>query len=283
MTIRKRHLGSSKERTLGLPGPVAAVGTKRHTGALLMRRAPTHDQPEITMEIEGSVALVTGANRGLGASFCRQLLERGAAKVYAGARDPGSVIQPGVVPIQLDVTSPDDIAAAAAQCDDLTLLVNNAGIGTGTPALSDGALEAARREFETNVFGPLALTGAFAPVLAANGGGAVVNVLSVLSWLSVPSSAVYCASKAAGWSFTNSLRQELLGQNTQVVGLYVGFMDTDMTAGLDVAKSDPDAVAGLTLDGVAAGAHEVLADDTSRFVRDALSGELAGLYPVLGQ
>lgn len=235
------------------------------------------------MEIEGSVALVTGANRGLGASFCRQLLERGAAKVYAGARDPGSVIQPGVVPIQLDVTSPDDIAAAAAQCDDLTLLVNNAGIGTGTPALSDGALEAARREFETNVFGPLALTGAFAPVLAANGGGAVVNVLSVLSWLSVPSSAVYCASKAAGWSFTNSLRQELLGQNTQVVGLYVGFMDTDMTAGLDVAKSDPDAVAGLTLDGVAAGAHEVLADDTSRFVRDALSGELAGLYPVLGQ
>ena len=156
----------------------------------------------------------------------------------------------GVVPVQLDVTSATDIAAAAASCGDVTLLVNNAGIGTGTAALADDALDAARREFETNVFGPLALSHAFAPVLAANGGGAIVNVLSVLSWLSMPATAIYCASKAAGWSLTNSLRQELAAQHTQVLGLYVGYMDTDMTAGITAPKSDPVAVADQTLDGV---------------------------------
>lgn len=233
------------------------------------------------MEIEGSVALVTGANRGLGAAFCRALLEQGAAKVYAGARDLSTIEHPGVVPLQLDVTSAADVAAVADACGDVTLLVNNAGIGTGTAALADDALDAARREFETNVFGPLALSNAFAPTLAANGGGAIVNVLSVLSWLSMPASAIYCASKAAGWSLTNSLRQELLGQRTQVLGLYVGFMDTDMTAGIDAPKSDPDEVAAQVLAGLAAGAHEVLADDVSRHVRSALSGDLAALYPAL--
>lgn len=234
------------------------------------------------MNIEGSVALVTGANRGLGASFSRLLLERGASKVYAGVRDLDALDIDGVAPIRLDVTSMADIEAAAARCGDVTLLVNNAGIGTGTAALADDGLEAARREFDTNVFGPLALSRAFAPTLAANGGGAIVNVLSVLSWLSMPATAMYCASKAAGWSLTNSLRQELLAQHTQVLGLYVGFMDTDMTAGVDAPKSDPVEVARQTLDGIEAGAHEVLADDTSRYVRSALSGDLAGLYPALG-
>lgn len=234
------------------------------------------------MDIEGSVALVTGANRGLGASFCRRLIERGAGKVYAGVRDLDSLSIDGVEPIQLDVTSAADVAAAAERCGDVTLLVNNAGIGTGTAALAPDALEAARREFDTNVFGPLALSRACAPTLAANGGGAIVNVLSVLAWFSIPSSAMYCASKAAGWSLTNSLRQELLAQHTQVLGLYVGFMDTDMTAGVDAPKADPDDVANQTLDGIEAGAHEVLADDTSRHVRSALSGDLLGLYPSLG-
>jgi NAD(P)-dependent dehydrogenase (short-subunit alcohol dehydrogenase family) len=233
------------------------------------------------MKIEGSVALVTGANRGLGAAFCRTLLDRGATKVYAAARDLQTLDHDGVVPVQLDVTSATDIASAAEQCGDVTLLVNNAGIGTGTSALSIHALDNARREFETNVFGPLALAGAFAPVLAANGGGAIVNVLSVLSWVSRPTSAIYCASKAAGWSLTNALRQELLAQRTQVVGLYVGYMDTDMTAGIDAPKSDPDEVAAQVLAGLEAGAHEVLADDISRHVRNALSGELTALYPAL--
>lgn len=235
------------------------------------------------MKIEGSVALVTGANRGLGASFCRALLDQGASKVYAAARDPQSVRQDGVVPVRLDVTSATDIAAATESCGDVSLLINNAGIGTGTSPLADDALEAARREFETNTFGPMALSRAFAPALAANGGGAIVNVLSVLSWVAAPSSAIYCASKAAGWSLTNSLRLELLGQGTHVLGLYVGYMDTDMTAGVDAPKSDPDAVAALTLAGVEAGDHEVLADDITRHVRSALSGDLVGMYPVLGR
>lgn len=233
------------------------------------------------MRIEGSVALVTGANRGLGAAFCRTLLERGAATVYAGARDLATLDHAGVVPVQLDVTSAADIAAVASRCSDVTLLVNNAGIGTGTSVLAADALDAARLEFDTNVFGPLALNRAFAPTLAANGGGAIVNVLSVLSWVSRPATAIYCATKAAGWSLTNALRQELLAQRTQVLGLYVGYMDTDMTAGIDAPKSDPLAVAGLTLDGVESGTHEVLADDISRHVRDALSADLTALYPQL--
>jgi len=233
------------------------------------------------MNIEGSVAIVTGANRGLGAAFCRTLLERGARKVYGGARNPQSIDHPDVIPVQLDVTSAADVAAAAQRCVDVTLLINNAGIGTGTAALADDAIEAARREFETNVYGPLALSHAFAPVLAGNGGGAVINVLSVLAWISMPSTAIYCASKAAGWSLTNSLRQELAAQHTQVLGLYVGYMDTDMTADITAPKSDPAAVAGQALDGIVAGAHEVLADDISRHVRSALSDDLLSLYPRL--
>ncbi len=233
------------------------------------------------MNVEGSVALVTGANRGLGASLCAALLERGAAKVYAGARDVDSVTMDGVEPIRLDITSPDDIAAAAATCRDVTLLINNAGIGTGTLALAENAQEMAQREFDTNVLGPLAMSSAFAPILGANGGGALVNVLSVLAWFSSPSTALYCAAKAASWSLTNSIRQELHAQGTQVVALHVGYMDTDMTAGINAPKSSPDDVAAQVMDGLEAGHFEVLADDISRNVRAALSGDLTVLYPML--
>jgi NAD(P)-dependent dehydrogenase (short-subunit alcohol dehydrogenase family) len=233
------------------------------------------------MRIDGSVALVTGANRGFGAAICRALLERGAATVYAGARDPSTVATHGVVPVQLDVNSPTDIAAAAERCGDVTLLVNNAGITTGTAALAHDAIEMARLEFDTNVLGPLAMSRAFAPVLATNGGGAIINVLSVLSWFAMPGTAIYCASKAASWSLTNSLRQELLEQHTQVLALHVGFMDTDMTAGTDAPKSSPDDVAAQAINGLESGAHEVLADDISRHVRAGLSGELTALYPAL--
>ena len=163
----------------------------------------------------------------------------------------------------------------------MTLLVNNAGIGTGTSALADNAAEMAQREFDTNVFGPLAMSRAFAPILGANGGGAIVNVLSVLAWFSAPGSALYCAAKAASWSLTNSIRLELHPQHTQVLALFVGFMDTDMTAALDVPKSSPDDVAAQVMDGLVAGAFEVMADEVSRNVRAALSGDLAALYPVL--
>lgn len=233
------------------------------------------------MDVSGSVALVTGGNRGFGAALCTALLERGAAKVYAGVRDPGTVTTPGVEPVRLDITSPDDIASAAARCGDVSLLINNAGIGTGTSTLAEDALENLRLELDTNVIGPLAVSRAFAPVLAANGGGAMVNVLSVLAWFAAPQSALYCAAKSASWSLTNSLRLELAPQGTQVVGVHVGFMDTDMIAGLDVPKSSPANIARIVLDAVQAGDLEVLADDSSRRVKAALSGDLTLLYPAL--
>ena len=233
------------------------------------------------MDVRGSVAFVTGANRGLGSSFCYALLERGAARVYAGARDIESVRMEGVIPLRLDITSAADIAAAVAQCGDTTLLINNAGILSPGSVLSGNALELGRHEFETNVFGTLAMSQAFAPVLAANGGGAVVNVLSVLAWLANPGAALYCASKAAAWSLTNGLRLELLAQRTQVVALHVGLMETDMAARLTGPKSSPDAVAKQALDGLESGAFEVLADESSRRVRSALSSGLQVLYPSL--
>lgn len=233
------------------------------------------------MNVEGSVALVTGANRGLGASLCAALLERGASRVYAGARNIDSVTMDGVEPMQLDITSPDDIAAAAGACGDVTLLINNAGIGTGTSALAENVADMAKLEFDTNVLGPLAMSRAFAPILGANGGGAIVNVLSVLAWFSAPPTALYCAAKAASWSLTNSIRQDLHAQGTQVVALHVGYMDTDMTAGIDAPKSSPHDVAAQVMDALAAGDHEVLADEISRNVRQALSGDLTALYPIL--
>ena len=234
------------------------------------------------MEVAGSVALVTGGNRGFGASLCAALLERGAAKVYAGARDVVLGAHETASKRCSSTSRPTPTSPQRCErCGDVTLLINNAGIGTGTSVLADDAMDKMQREFDTNVLGPLAMSRAFAPVLADNGGGAIVNVLSVLSWLAAPPSALYCAAKAASWSLTNSLRLELLAQRTQVVAVHVGFMDTDMTAGLNVPKSSPDDVARLVLDAVQAGESEVLADDVSRQVKAALSGDLSLLYPAL--
>ncbi len=224
------------------------------------------------MQLKDSVVFVTGANRGLGLAFAQAALAAGARKVYAAARDPASVTLPGVVPIQLDVGNAAQVAAAVRDCGDVTLLVNNAGISMGSSFLaSPDAIAAARAEFEVNFFGPWALASAFAPVLKANGGGAIVNVLSALSWVSFPSVATYSASKSAAWSLTNGLRNELRAQGTQVVALHVGYMDTDMTRGLDAPKSSPADVARVTLEGVEAGAFEVLADDISKQIKQSLS------------
>ena len=229
------------------------------------------------MQIEGSTALVTGANRGLGRYLAQELLARGA-RVYAAARNPASVDLPGVTPVALDVTDPASVAAAAAATGDVTLLVNNAGSSTGA-ALLDGPLADIEREMNTHFYGTLRVTRAFAPQLAAGGGGGVLNVLSALSWLNLGSSGAYSAAKAAEWSLTNGLRLQLAGQGTQVTALHVGYMDTDMVRHLDVAKVDPAVVAKLALDGLAAGAVEVLADDTSRRVQQGLAGGVAALYP----
>jgi NAD(P)-dependent dehydrogenase (short-subunit alcohol dehydrogenase family) len=223
------------------------------------------------MKIQDSVALVTGANRGLGLAFVRALIARGARKVYVGARDPSTVSLAGVEPIRLDVTNPADLAAAVDRASDVQLLVNNAGIVRRSALLGPDAIDGARAEFETNVIGPLAVSRAFAPVLARNGGGAILNVLSAASWVTLPRARTYSASKAAAWSLTNGLRAELHEQGTQVVALHVGFVDTDMTNGLPVAKSRPEDVVEAALGGLEGGDLEILADGTSRQIKQALS------------
>jgi NAD(P)-dependent dehydrogenase (short-subunit alcohol dehydrogenase family) len=227
------------------------------------------------MKIAGSTTLITGANRGLGLAFARGLLEAGAAKVYAAARDPASVTLPGVVPVRLDVTEPQQVAALAHELRDVNLLVNNAGIGGFTPLVAPDAIEQLRRQFETNTIGTLQMSQAFAPVLAANGGGAIVNVLSILSWITLPGSGGYSASKAAGWALSNALRQELRGQLTQVLSLHVAFMDTDMARHAPGPKLAPEDVVRQAIAAVEAGQPELLADALTRQVRQGLGAERA--------
>nr|WP_217504004.1 SDR family oxidoreductase [Streptomyces lunaelactis] len=234
----------------------------------------------MTMQIEGAVALVTGGNRGLGEQFVKALLDRGAAKVYAAARNPDTVTTPGAVPLALDITDPDSVRAAAEKAQDVTLLINNAGISTGAGVI-DGDLADYRREMDTHVFGTLAMSRAFAPALARNGGGALLNVLSVLSWYVIPAGAAYSAAKAAEWSVTNSLRVQLAEQQTLVTALHVGYMDTDMAASLDTPKADPAKVAHAALDGIEARQYEVLADDISQQVKAGLAADPSALYPQL--
>jgi NAD(P)-dependent dehydrogenase (short-subunit alcohol dehydrogenase family) len=229
------------------------------------------------MDITGKTALVTGANRGLGLQLASQLRDRGA-RVYAGARNPGTVELAGVTPLALDITDPASVAAAAAATGDVAILVNNAGSATGSSLLT-GDLDNIRLELDTHFFGTLAVTRAFAPQLAAQGTSAVLNVLSALSWLSLPASGAYCAAKSAEWSLTNALRQELAPQGTRVTALHVGYMDTDMVRHLDVPKADPAVIAKLAIDGLVAGDAEVIADETSRRVLAGLSGGVAALYP----
>lgn len=231
------------------------------------------------MDLSSCTALVTGANRGLGRHFAEQLLQRGA-RVYAGARNADGVDLPGAIPVTIDVADPVSVSAAAEAAGDVTLLINNAGISLGADLLT-GDLDAVRREMDTNYFGTLSVARSFVPVIERNGGGAMLNVLSVLSWLSLPAAGSYCASKAAAWSMTNALRLQLAERGIAVTALHVGAMDTDMMKDSDAPKSDPAAVAALALDGVAAGHHEVLADDVSRHVQAQLSNGVDGVYPQL--
>jgi len=222
------------------------------------------------MELKDAVAVVTGANRGLGRQLAAQLVERGA-KVYAAARRPETVDLPGVIPLRLDVTDAESIRAAARTAADATLLVNNAGISTGTPLIT-GNPDVVRLEMEVNFFGPLAVTRAFAPVIESNGGGAVLNVLSVLSWLHPADLGAYAAAKAAAWALTGAAREELAPRGITMTALHVGYMDTDMAVGIPAdQKTDPAEVAAQALSGVEAGLPEVLADETTRHVKRSLA------------
>ncbi|KDE99797.1 short-chain dehydrogenase [Mycolicibacterium aromaticivorans JS19b1 = JCM 16368] len=217
-----------------------------------------------------TIALVTGANRGLGRKFATELLSRGV-KVYAAARRPETIDLPGAVPIQLDITDPESVRRAAAIAGDVTVLINNAGVSTEADLLS-GPIEDIRLEMETHYFGTLNVTREFVPIIEKNGGGSVLNVLSVLSWYHAPSFGAYSAAKAAGWAMTDALRTELAPRGVHVAALHVGFMDTDMASFVPAdQKIDPAVVAKLAVDGLLGGQPEILADELTKQVKAGLA------------
>lgn len=222
-----------------------------------------------------TTALVTGANRGLGHHFAAELLARGAT-VYAAAREPASIDLPGARTLALDVTDPDAVAAAAELAGDVDLLVNNAGISTGSPLLGD--LDGVRAEMDVNFWGTLSMVRAFAPVLAANGGGTIVNVASALSWFAAPGAGAYAVSKAANWNMSNALRLELAAQRTQVTSVHLGLADTDMARAIDGPKTDPAHVVRTVLDATAQGEIEVVVDAWSAMVKASLAEDPRAFY-----
>lgn len=231
------------------------------------------------MNVTDQIALVTGTNRGIGREFVLELLERGATKVYATARRPELIDldDPRVVPVRLDLLDHASVAAAAAAAPDVTLLVNNAGIATGA-ALVTGDPAEIRRELDTHFWGTLEVIRRFSPVLAANGGGAIVNILSALSWFASPGAGAYAAAKAAEWNMTNGVRLELAAQGTLVQGVLLGAADTDIMADYDGPKIDPREVPRRSLDGLAAGAIEVIVDDWTAMVKTSLAADPAPFY-----
>lgn len=228
------------------------------------------------MHIQDSVAIVTGANRGLGKCFVDALIARGAAKVYAGARNPDSLAplleaySDKIAALRLDVSSDEDVQAAAETAGDVNLLINNAGVLESLGLMEAGNLDPLRHEMDINVYGTARMALAFAPILAANGGGALLNVLSVASLTAFPPFGTYAASKAAAMSLTHSLGYELQGQNTSVHGLYAGFINTGMIDYVNDDKASPESIVAAALDGIEAGIVEIDADERSKAIRAML-------------
>ena len=233
----------------------------------------------MSMSINGAVVLVTGANGGLGREFVQQAVDRGAAKVYATARTPQERNDPRVHPLALDVTDEVSVSEAAAAASDTTIVINNAGVISAVDSLASGDVADFRRLFETNFFGAVNVVRAFAPIIESNGGGAFLDVHSVVSW--VATGGAYSASKAAFWSATNSFRVELAPRGIGFTGLHMGYVDTAMTVGIDDPKSTPADIVRIALDGLEAGQFEVLADDITRTVKQALAGPIEKMYPQL--
>ena len=228
------------------------------------------------IKLEGCIALVTGANRGLGNHFVQELIGFGAHKVYACARNP-AMLDPltkengqRVVPLHLDVTDAQSIAAATTTASDLTLLINNAGVFEERGLMEAGSTEGLKREMAVNLYGAAEMCLAFAPVLARNGGGAIMNMLSIAGVVHFPPFGTYAASKAAAISLTKSLRYELAGQGTLVAGVIAGFIATGMADDLNVEKADPISVVRESLQGIENGLEDIDADDRSKEIRAAL-------------
>jgi len=219
--------------------------------------------------VEGAVALVTGGRRGLGRAYVDALVRHGAGKVYATARKPGSSEDPRIVAETLDVADPESVRSLAERTGDVGIVVNSAGVLIRGPLLTS-ATEDVRATFDTNVFGALQVAQTYAPILARNGGGALVNMLSVFSWAS--GAGAYGASKAALWSMTNSLRLELAGQSTQVLGVHAGFIDTEMVTAIKKPKISPELVAEKVMQALKAGQDEVLVDQLTEQAKAALAG-----------
>ena len=230
--------------------------------------------------LEGAVVLVTGGQRGIGKALVDDLLTRGAAKVYATARDPRPSTDPRVVPLPLEVTDQASIDALAAAAPDVTVLINNAGASSPDSYL-DASIEDVRAVFDANFFGPLQLTRAFVPIIERNGGGHILNAHSALSW--VARHGAYAATKAAFWLQTNAIRLELLDRGIGVTGLHMGYVDTDMVTAVTAPKSRPEDIAKHALDGIESGAFEVLADDTARGAKAATALDLSAVYPELAR
>jgi NAD(P)-dependent dehydrogenase (short-subunit alcohol dehydrogenase family) len=231
------------------------------------------------VNIAETTALVTGSNRGFGRHLAAELLNRGAT-VYAGARDPDTVDLVGAKVVTLDITDPASVANAVERAGNITLLINNAGSSPGSDLLNGDPAQI-HLEMDTHFFGTLSVIRAFAPKISANGGGTILNILSVLSWFSMPGSGAYCAAKSAEWSMTNALRVQLAEKNIRVAGLHVGYMDTDMTASVSAPKSDPADIAKFAIDGIEQDLYEILADDISRQVQASLAGGVPALYAQL--
>jgi len=223
------------------------------------------------MNIKETVALVTGANRGLGLELTKALITAGVKKVYAAARDPKSITTPGAIPVRLDVTKVAEIKALSQELGDVTLVINNAGVYRNYTFLGENEASALKDSFDTNVFGLLEVSKAFAPILARNGGGTIANMLSVLAWVAFPGTTAYSASKAAALLVTDGLRAELAPQRTQVSAIHAGYIDTDMGAGAEGPKNDPAEVAQKILSGLERGDQEIIIDGISAQVKSGLS------------
>jgi NAD(P)-dependent dehydrogenase (short-subunit alcohol dehydrogenase family) len=242
------------------------------------------------MKIEGCVAIVTGANRGIGLGFVEELLAQGAARVYVASRglaDAQAVAArhpDRLVAIELDVTRPDQVAAAAASCKDVTLVVNNAGMCTMERLYDTRDKDAVRREMDVNFFGPLEMSRAFAPVIAANGGGAIANVLSAGGIVAVPDMGGYSPSKFAARAASNCLRAELAPHGVQVTALIVGSVETRMSAHVkNQAQSQPVDIAKAGLWAVSRGIDEHDTDPHAIQVRAHLARDPKGLEQAMAK